>query len=260
MLFHLLIYSSVIFNIINSNQFFKRDIPNYQPKCSKQTTAVDQVVDYKTKHEESRKKRFVLFPEFELYLNDERYVQRPDEILYWIANFYPNKINSDYLHNYIKHILEQLNTVINKNIIIRQASHPGEANFHYNLFDYTICPMDDTPQATIDNIQVLDPLLIYPADLTRQNRYRAHGGIHLIDNDRPISTIKLNMQQTFLYSDDFVYDPIIYSCIDATNECKIDLYWVLLHETLHGFGIEVYSSIRITLKNDLFWCLAYNKS
>jgi hypothetical protein len=260
---HLLIYSSVLFIEINSYEIFssrfKRDLSNYQPKCSPQTTAVDQVIDSSYQNETSRKKRFVLFPEFILFLNDYRYLHRPNEIFYWIANFYPKKINSNYLHHYIKHIIEQINTVIDNQITINEASDPGEANFHFNLFDYTKCPMDDPSEATIDDIQVLDPLLIYPIDLTRKNRYRAHGGIHLTENDRPISTIKLNMQQTFLYFDDFVYDPTIYTCIEVTNQCQIDLYWVLLHETLHGFGIEVFID-RNSSKNDWDLFLAYSES
>jgi hypothetical protein len=64
---HLLIYSSVLFIEINSygifSSRFKRDLSNYQPKCSPQTTAVDQVIDSSYQNETSRKKRFVLFPD-----------------------------------------------------------------------------------------------------------------------------------------------------------------------------------------------------
>jgi len=232
---NILIYSSVLFIIINSKRL-KREISNYEPKCLHQNTAVDQVIP---QTQLSKKKRFVLFPEFVNYINDWRYLNRPPEIFYWIANFYPDKIDTDYLHRYIKHIIQEINTVIQTDIKITVAQDPGEANFHFNLFDYTKCPMDD-PQATTDNVKILDQLLIYPIELTRKSRYRAHGGIHIIENDRPISTIKLNMQQTYLYSDDFIYDPIIYTCDDEANQCEIDLYWVLLHETLHGFGIEVF--------------------
>jgi hypothetical protein len=229
---HILLYSSVLFLIINSKRL-KRGISNYEPRCLHQNTAVDQIID------QSRRKRFVLFPEFINYLDDWRYINAPKDIFYWIANFYPNKINTNYLHYYIKDIIQQINTVIDNDINLFPANDPGEANFHYNLFDYTKCPMDDLPEATLDNIKILNQLLIYPADIARKSRYRAHGGIQIVENDRPISTIKLNMQQTFLYSDDFLYDPTIYICDDNTNQCQIDLYWVLLHETLHGFGIEV---------------------
>jgi len=230
---NILIYSFVLFIIINCKHL-KREVSNYEPKCLNQNTAVDQIID------QTRKKRFVLFPEFINYINDWRYINRPKEFFYWIANFYPNQINTDYLHYYIKHIIQQINTFINNQITINTASDPGEANFHFNLFDYTKCPMNDLPKATIDNIKILDQLLIYPVELTRKSRYRAHGGIQIVENDRPISTIKLNTQQIFLYSDDFIYDPIIYTCDDNINQCEIDLYWVLLHETLHGFGIEVF--------------------
>jgi hypothetical protein len=246
---HLLVYSSVLFIINESTKNFskrlKRHLSNYEPKCRKQNTPLDQIFDYYNKSQPSRRKRFVLFPEFINFLNDWRYINNPEEIFYWIANFYPNRIDSDYLHYCIEHIIQQINTVIDNDIIIHEASDPGEANFHFQFFDYTKCPMDDIPEATIDNVKVLDELFIYPVDLTRKSRYRAHGGIHIIENDRPLSTIKFNMQQTFLHSEDFVYDPVIYTCIEDKNQCEIDLYYVLLHETLHGFGIEVIQLIFI---------------
>lgn len=246
---HLLVYTSVLFIINHSthsfSKRFQRDIiSNYEPKCRNQDTAIDQIVaDNNNETVPSRRKRFVLFPEFILFLNDWRYIHRPKDIFYWIANFYPNRINTDYIHHCIEHIIQQINTVTNKNIIVHRALDPGEANFHFHFFDYTKCPLDDVPEATIDNVQVLEELYIYSVELTRTSRYRAHGGIHIVENDRSISTIKLNMQQTFLDSNDFVYDPVIYTCNDTKNECEIDLYYVLLHETLHGFGIEV-SSLR----------------
>lgn len=231
MLFHLLIYSSVLLILIDS----KRETSNYAPRCNHQNTPVDQIVNSQT----SRKKRFVLFPEFINFLDDWRYINRPKAIFYWIANFYPQKVDTDYLHRYIKEIIRQINVVLDEDITIEAATDPGGANFHYNLFDYTKCPTDDLSEATLENVQVLDPLLIYPVELTKKSRYRAHGGIHLVENDRPISIIKLNTQQTYLLSDDFVYDPTIYTCDDEANQCEIDLFLVLLHETLHGFGIEV---------------------
>ncbi|CAF5159526.1 unnamed protein product, partial [Rotaria magnacalcarata] len=146
----------------------------------------------------------------------------------------------------IKDIIQQINNVIDKDIIIKEASDPGEANFHFTFLDYTKCPTDDVSEANIDNIKILESLDIYPVNVTKESRYRAHGGIHLVENDRPISTIKLNMQQKFLSSDDLVYDRTIYTCIEETNECEIDTYFVLLHETLHGFGIEVIIYIQST--------------
>lgn len=237
----LFIYFSIINKSINSYSNFlkhsKRDTSDYRIRCVQQDTAIDQVI-LENKNN-IRKKRFVLFPEFQNYLDDSRYIQNPKEFVYWIANFYPNKINTSYIDRCLEDIIQQISTVINSDITIKKAIDPSEANFHYNFFDYTKCPTDDVPEATVDNIQILDPLAIYPIDVARRSRYRAHGGIHFIENDRPISTIKLNMQQKFLSSDDFIYDPITYKCNDTTNECEIDIYFVLLHETLHGFGIEV---------------------
>lgn len=240
---HLLVYFSISF-ILNKltysmKYFSKRDASDYEPKCLKQDTAVDQAHYYNNNSRSTRSKRFVLFPEFINYLDDWRYIHRPQQFIYWIANFYPNKINTDDIHRYIKTIIQQINSAIDQDIIVQEASNPGEANFHFNFFDYTKCPMDDIPEANVDNILVLDELFIYPPEVTKQNRYRAHGGIHLIEDDRPISTIKLNMQHKFLVSNDFVYEPTIYACTEDEEDCEIDLYYVLLHETLHGFGIEV---------------------
>lgn len=234
----LLIYSSVLLILIHS-EHLKRSTPNYEPRCHHQDTAVDQVVDYPNHNATARKKRFVLFPEFINFLGDWRYTKLSNHISYWIANFYPQKIDSDYVVRYVREIIRQINLVIDKEITIEPATNPGQANFHFYLFDYTICPTDVASGATIENVQILDPLLIYSAELTRKSRYRAHGGIHFVENDRLISTIKLNMQQTYIISDDLIYDPIIYNCDDEKNECEVDLFWVLLHETLHGFGIEV---------------------
>jgi hypothetical protein len=235
---HFLISSSVLFLITNSDKRFKRDAPTYELKCHEQITPVDQVIDsYGNNH--TRKKRFVLFPEFVNYKDDERYVQRPEKFIYWISNFYPQRIKTDDIRRYIKDIIQQINTVLDNEITVEEAADPGEANFQFYFFDYTKCPSDDLPEATVDNIKVYDTLSIYSIDLTRKSRYRAHGGINLLENNQPMSIVKLNMQQTFLYSEDFVYDSVIYTCVDETNECLIDSHYVLLHETLHAFGIEV---------------------
>jgi hypothetical protein len=237
-----MLFKSVLFILIYS-KYLKADPSNYLLRCREQTTAVDQVIDTYNQTQLSRKKRFVLFPEFINYLDNWNYLQRTKNIFYWIANFYPKKIDTDYIHHCIQDVIRQINTVIDNEITVQPATDPGEANFHFNLFDYTKCPIDDLPEATIDHMQILDPLLIYPVEVVRKSRYRAHGGIHLVEKNRPISTIKFNMQQTFLISEDFIYDPIIYTCDDETNRCLIDFYWALLHETLHGFGIEVLISI-----------------
>ena len=253
---NLFIYTSILFinqQLIHSNRNilkrFKRDTLNYKPKCIYENKPIDQVLYFNKTARSIRKKRFILFPEFINYIDDWRYINRPREIFYWIANFYPNRINTEYLHRYIKHIIQQINTVIDNKIIIHEASNPGQANFHFNLFDYTKCPMDDIPEATIDNVQIFDKLLIYSSEVVRKSRYRAHGGIHLVENNRPISTIKLNMQQTFVCADDLVYEPIKYTCVVNTNLCEMDLYYTLLHEMLHGFGIEVLENF-LSLEND----------
>ena len=239
MLFHLLIYSSVLFILIHSEPSTSS---NYEPRCSFQDTPVDQVVDYPTQNQTARRKRFVLFPEFINFLGDWRYTKLSTHISYWIANFYPDRVDSTYVDRYIREILRQINLVIDKELTIEAATNPGQANFHFDLFDYTKCPTAADSGATLENVQVLEPLLIYSVEVTRKSRYRAHGGIHFAENDRPISHVKLNMQQTYIISDDFVYDPTIYKCDDEKNECEIDLFWVLLHETLHGFAIEVIHS------------------
>ncbi|CAF3548880.1 unnamed protein product [Adineta steineri] len=241
---YLLIYSSVLFSIDKvTNSFsnrFKRGLSDYEPECIEQNTPVDQP-QYSTNNSAgTRKKRFVLFPEFVNYKDNWNYLQKPKEISYWISNFYPNRIDTNYIHYCIEHIIQEINTILDDEIILHRASNPGEGTFHFLFFDYTKCPKDDVPAATIDNVTVYHELDIYPAEIARKNRYRAHGGIRLVDNNQPISTIKFNMQQTFLSTSDLVYDPVIYSCGDneTKNECELDTYYVLLHETLHGFGIE----------------------
>ena len=232
---NLFIYTSVLFinqQLIHSNRNIlkriKRDTLNYRPKCVNSHKPIDQTFDFIKTGQSIRKKRFILFPEFINYIDDWRYINRPREFFYWIANFYPNRINTDYLHRYIVHIIQQINTVVDYDIIVREASDPGEANFHFNLFDYTKCPMDDIPEATVDNVQVLDKLLIYPSEVVRKSGYRAHGGVYLVENDRPISTIKLNMQQTFICVDDLIYEPVQYTCVEDTNQCELDLYYTFI--------------------------------
>lgn len=226
---HLLIYSSVLFIKINCQ--------NYEVRCIVQATAVDQAYPTPSK---ARKKRFILFPEFINFLDDWRYIHAPKNFIYSIANFYPTKIDTDVLHGYIKDIVRQINLVIDSEIIVTFTEDPGEANFHFHFFDYSKCPTDDTAnEATTDGIQIFEALSIYSEELVKQNRYRANGGINIVENDRPISVVKFNLRQKFLAFDDFIYDPVIYTCDDLQNKCEIDFYYVLLHETLHGFGIEV---------------------
>jgi hypothetical protein len=246
----LLIYSSVLFlveqSVCSSSQRFKRATSIYEPRCREQNTPVNHVHDYKHLNvtHTPREKRFVLFPEFELYLGDQRYLNRNHEMSYWISNFYPSRISTDYILRCILDIIGQINQVIDKEIIPQQAEDPGKANFQYLFFDYTVCPTDDVPSAKVDDVKVLDALSIYPVEVTRKSRYRAHGGIYFGTDDRLISTIKLNMQQTFVEASDWVYDPVLYTCNDTANECEIDTHYVLFHETLHGFAIEVTAILR----------------
>ena len=242
----LLIYSSVLFILHRSVysqddplQRSKRAAANGDPLCTKQDKPIDAAYPPRNITANTRKKRFVVFPEFVNYMDDWRYLQQADEIRYWIANFYPKRISQEALHDSIIHIFEQVKFALDKDIPILNATDPKNANFQIDLFDYTKCPTDDTPDATVADVQVYQSLYIYPAKLTQESRYRAHGGINLYDKDKPMSVVKLNMQQTFLVSTDYVYDPIIYTCLEPENVCQIDLYYVLLHEILHGFGIEV---------------------
>lgn len=208
--------------------------------------ALDQVhkYEYLNTTQIPRRKRFVLFPEFELFLDDQRYVNRTHDMSYWISNFYPKRISTDYIHRCIEDIIRQISEVIDKPITPQRAVDPGAANFHYVFFDYTVCPTDDVPRATVDGVKLRDELYIYPAELTRKSRYRAHGGIHFDTDESLISQIKFNMQQTFVESDDWVYDPVVYTCNDTANVCELDTHYVLFHETLHGYAIEVIDSRR----------------
>ena len=247
----LLIYSSVLFIVslrIHSHaddlQRSKRQTFNGKPLCTAQNTPVDAVYPRVNKTNATRTKRFVLFPEFVNYKDNWHYLQAAPEIRYWLAHFYPTRLSFEVLHAAIIHIFQQVQFALDRDLPIKNATDPGNGNFQFYLFDYTICPTDDTPAATTTDIQAFESLYIYPVDLTRESRYRAHGGINLLSNNVPSSLVKLNMQQTFLVSTDYVYDPIIYTCVEETNVCQIDLYYVLLHEILHGFGIEVIHSAR----------------
>ncbi|CAF3335687.1 unnamed protein product [Rotaria sp. Silwood2] len=205
-------------------------------KCEYSAIARDQKFETdKTK----RYKRFVLFPEYKLWLNDWRYLNNPNEFIYWISNYYPNKIDSNYVRSYIHHIVNNINTFINNKISsIRQASSIDKANFHYQFFNYEICPTDDS-LATTYNVETIQSLIIYPRQIIKEKRYRAHGGILLNHkNNSTTSTMKFNIHHTFLIHQDFQYDPVEYKCNSDETHCFMDLYAVMLHETLHGFGIE----------------------
>jgi hypothetical protein len=188
----------------------------------------------------NRRKRFVLFPEFKLWLNDWRYLNHPKHFLYWISNYYPKKIPTNYVRLYIHHIIDDINQVINHKISsIREASSVYESNFNYNFFNYEICPNDDR-LATIKDVENIETMLIYPRNLIKEKRYRAHGGIILNhENNSSRSYIKFNIHHTFLIHQDFQYDPVEYTCNSDESHCILDLYAMMLHETLHGFGIEV---------------------
>ena len=250
-----LLCSSVLFLVIDSSepnkalsQRVKRQTTfNQQPLCRQETSAVDQAYNDGTNNSTARKKRFVLFPEFINFLGNWKYIHRPAHFRYWITNFYPKKVDNEHVRTIVRDIIAQINTVLEHDVTVDEAPDPGAANFHYYFFNYAKCPTDDPTEATMDNVQAFNYLSIYSEEVTRTNRYRAHGGIELRGDDPPISMIKMNMQQTFLYAADPCYEPIVYSCVEATNECEIDLHYVLLHETLHGFGIEVMRGIKISL-------------
>ena len=231
----LLIYYFVQINCQGSNN----GPSTYTVKCESLTKAKDFVYDPTNISLPERHKRFVLFPEFVNFRDNWNYINAPPLFNYWLANFYQKVLSNETLAYYIEHIIKQINEVLDTDIVITQAIDPPDANFQFSLFDYTICP-DKDANATTDGVLSFDKLDVYTPEVVRKSRYRAHGGIHLLPDNRSRSIIKLNMQHTFLLADDFVYDPITYTCIsDEVNICDIDLYYVLLHETLHGFGIEV---------------------
>ncbi|CAF0821398.1 unnamed protein product [Rotaria sordida] len=211
-------------------------INNNEIKCEYLSIGRDQSL---ITNEIQRHKRFVLFPEYKLWLNDWRYLNHPNKFIYWISNFYPNKIHSNYVQSYIHHIVNNINKFINNKISsIGQATSIDKANFHYNFFNYEICPTDDSLSTTI-NVQSIESLIIYSRQVIKDNRYRAHGGILLNSiNNSTISTMKFNIHHTFLIHQDFQYDPVEYKCNSDGSHCFMDLYAVMLHETLHGFGIE----------------------
>ncbi|UJR10905.1 hypothetical protein I4U23_015092 [Adineta vaga] len=223
--FRYIVYSFFLLsNLYNS-------IKSFEIKCQYSNEGRDQ--------EFNRIKRFVLFPEFILWKHDWRYLHHPNEFIYWISNYYPKQIDSNSVHQYIHHIIQNINEVIDEKIhSIREASVIDQANAHYNFFNYQICPTDD-PIATVKDVQSRGTMLIYPVEVIKNKRYRAHGGIVLnyVDNSTT-SYIKFNTHHTFLLHNDFQYDPVIYKCNSDESHCMIDLYAVLLHETLHGFGIE----------------------
>jgi hypothetical protein len=64
--------------------------------------------------------------------------------------------------------------------------------------------------------------------------------------------MKFNIHHTFLLHQDFLYDPVVYQCNSDETHCFMDLYAVMLHETLHGFGIEVFYQLKF-FKNNLFF-------
>ena len=187
-----------------------------------------------------RSRRFVLFPEFPLWLNEWRYLNAPRDFLFWITNFYPQRINSTRVELHIQKLIEQLSPLIDGKIrAVRRATTVEEANFHYQFFNYQICPTKD-PKAVLEGVRSVSALLIYSQEIVKKNRYRAHGGITL-DEQRnlSISHTKYNVHHQFHSYDDFQYDPVIYRCNRDESRCEMDLYAVMLHETLHGFGIEV---------------------
>ena len=210
----------------------------FETKCIYSSKARDQgsIVSQPT-----RPKRFVLFPEFSLWLGDWRYLHRPTELRYWISNYYPMKIDTDSVRHYIRQIIDQINPLIDYRIrSVDQSSSIDQANFHYLFFNYEFCPTED-PLATHEKIQVSEPLLIYPKQVIKEKHYRAHGGIRVSpgDDNLTISETKYNVHHTFLLHADPQYEPVIYTCDDEESRCDIDLFAVMLHESLHGFGIEV---------------------
>jgi hypothetical protein len=188
----------------------------------------------------NRPKRFVLFPEFKLWINDWRYLNHPKDFIYWISNYYPQQIDSNHVRSYIHHIIHDINQVIHHKISsISEASLVDKANFYYNFFYYEICPTND-PLATIKDVQNIESILIYPRHIIKEKRYRAHGGIILNPKtNSSTSYMKFNIHHRFLLHQDFQYDPVVYKCNSDESHCIMDLYAVMLHETLHGFGIEV---------------------
>lgn len=265
----LLVYSSVLFVVKFGSSFPENDFENREKRdatpvtqkvlCNHRTEPYDSVYDFKPKNftpptttDAPRQKRFILFPEFVNFKGDWRFLQKAPIISYWIANFYPEKINRSYIEAAFINIMNDINIVLDEKITYKLATNDMNANFQMHFFDYSICPEDDknvTAETIAQNPIGRESLQIYPAELVRKSRYRAHGGMTILsDNITAVSMVKFNMQQLFLHSDDYVYDPIIYTCIsDESNQCTIDLYYVLLHEVLHGFGIEVSEEIFKTM-------------
>lgn len=208
-------------------------------KCEYSSEGRDQ--DF-IRNQFNRHKRFVLFPEFKLWLNDWRYLNHPENILYWISNYYPQKIDSKYIQLYIHQIINDINQVINYKISsIHQALSADQSNFNYNFFNYEICPTNDR-LATVNDVENVETMSIYPANVIKEKRYRAHGGIVVNrENNSTRSHIKFNLHHQFMIYQDFQYDPVRYTCNSDESHCIMDLYSTMLHETLHGFGIEVFT-------------------
>jgi hypothetical protein len=185
----------------------------------------------------TRIKRFVLFPEFATYRDNPHYAQRAKTISFWIANFYPSQLSNDAIRFCITDVIRQISEVLDEPLKLVEAGTCDAGNFQFDAFDYSVCPDQDS-NADKD-VQVHRSLLIYPLAVVQKNNYRAHGGIELDAENNPTSIVKLNMQQTFAFAHDAIYDPVPYHCNETENRCVIDLHYVLLHEMLHGFGIEV---------------------
>ncbi len=233
MFFSLRLLVFYFYVLININQ----SINTLEIKCEYSNEARDQA---QISNKQNRYKRFVLFPEFKLWMNDWRYLHHPKHFIYWISNYYPQQIDSNHVRSYIHHIINNINQVINYKITsVRQALSIDEANSYYNFFNYEICPTND-PLATTEGMQSKEPILIYPRELIKDKSYRAHGGITLNPKDNSTTSyMKFNIHHTFLLHQDFQYDPVIYTCNSDQSHCIMDLYAVILHESLHGFGIEV---------------------
>jgi hypothetical protein len=224
--------------VVDASSANERQTIHGRALCLSQSTSLDDTYNPSLPSVASRRKRFVLNPELNDH-HDWRHLQRSPDIHFWIANFYPDKLDSDLIRRDIRHIIEQINLGLEPDITIDEAADANDANFFFYFFDYTICPTNDPSADQSESIQAAEPLSIYSPEITRASRYRAHGGIYLSNEKKAMSIVKLNMQQKFITSDDYIYDPVQYTCIEDTNICEIDLYYVLLHESLHGFGVEV---------------------
>lgn len=246
--FRFVIFFSLI-NLIDLKQEDKNEV-----NCVFSRKALDQSYRKKNESHVRRPKRFVLFPEFELWLNDWRFLNHPKEFRYWISNYYPQKINTNTVRLYIHQILNDINQVLDYQIhSIQQARSANLSNFNFNFFNYEICPNKDS-KATIENVTNVETLLIYPRKLIHQNRYRAHGGMSLLPRQNSTrSMMKFNVHHEFQSYIDFQYDPVIYVCRQNESICTMDLYATMLHEILHGFGIEVDFHFQFQFSIEMFF-------